>query len=445
MPNGTGGVNLPVRLRELRSGWPGLRVTQGHVAEALGTSVPLVSSWESHTNPALPSEERLQAYARFFATRRSMQGARAHLLSDDELTDDEEEVRRLLIDELVRLRDATLRADAESHPETGALGGRFFHYPDGQPVRIIAGALPAGELADVQYAHPWHPNEIRSLWNADADATIELYAHIRAENPTADVQWKLARDTTADDLTGHVIVLGGGDGLLSFESTPSGPSSELLQYLAARLELPVASWSPPDGDGDREYDMAFVLGLDPDGRPSYDVLKHLTPSRTAKELASAPVQVFRPRFLRGPEGGRRFRDLRGVEVFPVGTGPAVRAFRDGEGRTTWLDERGEERPYEGQPQIEYDVALIVRQPNPLNAEATVTFFSGLFSRGTYGAAMAFADPKLRTRNERWVQDNLDFDHFWLLTYVPVFPGSAGAQTVTPDLARPFHRLWTSTS
>jgi len=443
VPNGAGEASLPVRLRGLRSGWPGLRVTQGHVAEALGTSVPLVSSWESQTNPALPSEERLQAYARFFATRRSLDGGTARLLSDDELTDDEEDVRRHLIDELVRLRDATLRADAESHPETGALGGRFFHFPDGQPVRIIAGALPVSELAGVQYAHPWHPNEIRSLWNADADATVELYAHIRAENPTADVEWKLAREMDADDLTGHVIVLGGGDGLLGVKSEPSGPASALLQFLAARLELPLASWSPPDGD--KEYDMAFVLGLDPDGRPSYEVVKTLEPSQTAKDLSSLPVQVFRPRFLRGSEGGRRFRDVRGVEVFPMEGGPRGQAFRDAEGRITWLDEGGEERPYEGQPQIEYDVALIVRQPNPLNAEATVTFLCGLFSRGTFGAAMAFADPKLRTRNERWVQDNLDFDHFWLLTYVPVFPSSAGAQTVTPDLARPFHRLWTSTT
>jgi transcriptional regulator with XRE-family HTH domain len=111
----TSGRCLPERLRELRtSQWQGVVVTQRQLAEALGVSVPMISSWESMTAPALPGEDRLQAYARFFATR-PVEGSTPRLLDIRELTEDEERTRRELIDELVELREAALR------PPSGAL------------------------------------------------------------------------------------------------------------------------------------------------------------------------------------------------------------------------------------------------------------------------------------------------------------------------------------
>jgi len=80
---------LAQRLRELRNSWPGVVVPQRQLAQALRVSVSLVSSWESATTPALPSEDWLQAYALFFATRRSLEGE-PHLLEQRELTPDEE-------------------------------------------------------------------------------------------------------------------------------------------------------------------------------------------------------------------------------------------------------------------------------------------------------------------------------------------------------------------
>ncbi len=448
---------LAQRLRELRTQWPSVVVTQRQLAEALGVSVPLVSSWESTTTPAVPSEGWLQAYARFFATQRSIDGDRPRLLDLRELTDEEEQARRHLVDELVELREAAARPLSE-RTQTGALGGRFYYFPDGQPVRIIYSKLPDYELlrqpplADallhavrhvlgaqhgepdealreasdevqhyermhqalavleeaarkvdptsehaatlaaaratfesvgVQYANPWHPNAIATLHNGDADAVLEFVGHVRAENPGADVRWLAADEMQPDDLTGHVVVLGGADSL-------AGAAAGPLSYLTARLDLPVGA-QLADG-GDQEYDSRFVVRLDTEGRP---------------DANGERLETHEPRFV--------------------------------------LDEHGERILDRGQPRLEYDVALLGRFANPLNLSATVTICSGIFSRGTYGAVRALTDATLRARNERYLAGHFDLQNFWLLLHVPVFPGPAGALTLTPDLTRPFHRLRSSAS
>jgi transcriptional regulator with XRE-family HTH domain len=453
LADGAGRGQLAGRLRDLRSQWPGIVVTQRQLAEALGVSVPLISSWESATSQAFPSESWLQAYARFFATRRSMQGDRPRLLELRELTAEEERVRRGLIDELVELREAVLRPSV-GRRQTGALGGKFYYFPDGQPVRIISSRLspyevqpspPTVELLEaarrlreligdeapegidealteldrfvgaadvlrrlvgmgwsrrveideadwnrlargfdgggVQYSNPWHPNAIHSLWNGDMDAVIELHGHVRAENPGSDVRWLLDSEVQADDLTaGHVIILGGTS---SFFGTMAGP----LEYLRRRVDLPVRPEFPID---DLEYGGYFEVSLDEEGRPD--------PGGTRRETHA-------PRFL--VEDGRRVTE-------------------------------------HGEPLLEYDVGLLLRAPNPLNLAATVTVCTGIFSRGTYGLVRALTDPHLRARNEKYLAEHHDMTNLWMLVRLPVFTAATGAQTITPDLTRPFHRLRTST-
>lgn len=450
---------LAQRLRELRTQWPSVVVTQRQLAEALGVSVPLVSSWESMTTPAVPSERWLQAYARFFATQRSIEGDRPRLLELRELTEAEEQARRMLVDELVELSEAAARPASE-RAQTGALGGRFYYFPDGQPVRIIYSRLPEYELnrvpptpdallhaarhvligqdgepsgdlrkaADelehydgvhaalrvlegaaraldpeseatqtlraaratfesvgVQYANPWHPNAVAALHNGDGDAVLELVGHVRAENPGADVRWVAANELASDDLTGHVIVLGGGD-----EGVGKRSRIGALQYLFKRLTLPVGTELPPGGD--EEYDAQFYVQVDAEGHPD--------PEGSRRE-------AYAPRFV--------------------------------------FDEDNERVVDNGQPRLEYDVALLGRFANPLNLSATVTVCSGIFSRGTYGAVRALTDATLRSRNEKYLAGHFDLQSFWLLLHVPVFPGPSGALTLTPDLTRPFHRLRSSSS
>ena len=58
------------------------KLTQAEVAEALSDDEPAaissLSAWENTSTPTLPTQRRLAAYARFFATARSLEG-RPHL------------------------------------------------------------------------------------------------------------------------------------------------------------------------------------------------------------------------------------------------------------------------------------------------------------------------------------------------------------------------------
>ena len=69
---------LAQRLRQLRQQqWPDARLTQEKLATAFSAEETLapvtVSSWESVSSAKLPPRHRLRAYARFFATPRSVE------------------------------------------------------------------------------------------------------------------------------------------------------------------------------------------------------------------------------------------------------------------------------------------------------------------------------------------------------------------------------------
>ena len=391
---------LASRLLDLRQSWNDAVVTQKHVAEAFGISTGLVSSWENAS--AVPPEERLKSYARFFTTRRSIEGGAGHLVPAEDLTPAEERKRADLVDELVRLREEALNPTVTATRDAGALGGQFWYYPDTQPITILCTPLSDRQLGLVDedgtpsdcvppaasYAtNQSHPNWVRSLRNADMDALIELVGHLRAENPASPVRWytfDTIQDRAADLLTGHLVILGGGDSQISGVDTESP-----LGYFIRELELPVQARLPEEGDD--QYDTEFVVRVNQEGEPDYE---------------GASEEVYRPRFLRDEKAPGRPRLL-----------------------------------VDGVPPLEYDVALVARQPNPLNQAAKVTVLSGVFSRGTYGAVRLFTDANLRARNERYLSSNVgDPDDFWMLVQVPVY---AGQRTITPDLGRALHRLRTS--
>ena len=391
---------LALRLRELRLSWG---VTQRQLSDALGLSGALVSSWENGT--AVPPEERLNAYARFFATRRSTNQRPAALIPSEDLTAEEDRARSNLIDELVRLREEALDGPAQRLRVTGALGGRFWYLPDGQPITILCSPLSqqqlaftpeAGETGELirvaQYAtNPSHPNAVRNLGNGDIDALLELVGHIRAENPTADVRWMTYdRITSADQLTGHLVVLGSGD--TESSPLPAGDTS-MVWALQEQLDFPISPrWPATSNALEAEFGGEFVDTVDSDGRPTDD------PEKTVQE------EVYRPRFLRDEASADR---------------PRVLA--------------------RGAPQLTADVGYVVRARNPLNPNATLTMFSGIFSRGTYGAVRAFTDATFRARNEQWVADALDPDDFWVLFRVSIIADN----TITPDLSRASIRLRSS--
>ena len=192
-------VRLARALRDLReSTWPDQDLTQAQLATALsseGRVAPAtVSSWESVTNPKMPSIARISAYARFFSTRRSLEGE-PHLIPEDQLTPEELDRFRELETELLGL----------FHPEDRNVQ-RTFQF-DAGPVVVICPALPTnlqGPLADEK-----DPNFTKLRQYGDLDALIELYGHLRAENPNLDVFHRLTSDVVPDDFSSHVILLGG--------------------------------------------------------------------------------------------------------------------------------------------------------------------------------------------------------------------------------------------
>ncbi|MER7280259.1 XRE family transcriptional regulator [Dactylosporangium sp. NPDC000244] len=220
-------------LRDLRKRhWPQLQVTQRQIAEALGGAKPLslsvISSWEHERTPVTPPEGRLAGYARFFATRRSIDSDPARLLDEDELTDEERSNEDAIHAALARLRTpepSDTGAPAAANPQAvlrdgGEIplgpgdtigGGTWYFGPDAKRIVIVCARLPEDLRERMPYAHKSDPDYVRAYTYADADSVIELFGHIRAVNPTADVRIRTHDRLLADDYHSHLVLLGGID------------------------------------------------------------------------------------------------------------------------------------------------------------------------------------------------------------------------------------------
>jgi hypothetical protein len=197
--NGNQAVRLARALRTLReSTWPDQMLTQAQLAKALSSegrvAAATLSSWESATNPKTPAEPRISAYARFFSTERSLEGG-PHLIPENQLTPAE----------LKRYQELESELFALFHPQDRNVR-RSFQF-DAGPVIVICPTAPEdlqGPLGDEK-----DPNFTKMRRYGDLDALIELYGHLRAENPALEVFHRLTSDVASDDFSSHVILLGG--------------------------------------------------------------------------------------------------------------------------------------------------------------------------------------------------------------------------------------------
>lgn len=221
--------SLAERLRELRTGhWPGLKVRQAQLASALGVSVPTVSSWESLTNPVLPPLQHLKSIARFYSSRRSMTEGVPHVPPEADLTSVERQDLEVLWDELRAMRSTAQRtAPSRRAAGAGPLESDLWHFPDGMPIYIVCAELPEKMLKEVKYADPGNPDFIRMYRLADLDSLFELHGHLRAVNPHSQVEWRMATNLSPDDITSHLVILGGVDWNM------------LARSVLSRLSLPV--------------------------------------------------------------------------------------------------------------------------------------------------------------------------------------------------------------
>lgn len=201
-------LQLAQRLRRLRQQrWPDARLTQDKLAKAFsveeGLAAATVSSWESLNSPKLPPRHRLLAYARFFATPRSIEAAEPKLLALEELSQDEKSAYKKLEAELLSLRSA---ASGES-PEEQIAFSRSWHFSDTGRITFICAQLPDYQTGPL--GKPSDPNYTELQTYADVDALMELHGHIRAENPMMTVHRRTPPEVEPDDLTGHLVLLGG--------------------------------------------------------------------------------------------------------------------------------------------------------------------------------------------------------------------------------------------
>jgi transcriptional regulator with XRE-family HTH domain len=197
-------LELAQRLRQLRQQWP--RLTQDQLASAFGAEGSLasatVSSWESLKSPKLPPIHRLDAYARFFTTARSIEGE-PRLLPLGEFTPDEKTAYEKLKAELLMLRNA---ASGET-PAIEQTFKRSWNFSDTGRITIVCAQLPVDQMGP--FGDPSNPNYTELQTYADIDSLVELFGHVRMENPMSRVRFRTPSEIQRDDLSGHLILLGG--------------------------------------------------------------------------------------------------------------------------------------------------------------------------------------------------------------------------------------------
>jgi hypothetical protein len=344
MPSDSPAHLLASRLRKLRlEHWgPDYKLTQGALGAALGGSDSLstatVASWESRENPKLPQHKWILAYAQFFATRRSIAGETPALVPVESFTPEEQASYDALRNELLRLHAAT-----RGEPEQVATK-RAWYFTDSGPVTFVCARLPEEEVGAL--GKPTSPNYTQLHTFGDVDALVELWGHVRMENPAMKVAYKSAPEVGADDLSGHVVIIGG----IGW--------NDVTRRILELTRLPVTQKEDPDSPSGE----IFVVEVDGKER------KHL------------------PKWSE--------------------TGPR---------------------------KLIEDVGLLVRMPNPLNSNRTLTMCNGIYSRGVVGAVRSLTDERLRESNERYIANNFsENQQFGILMRVQVIEGLA----MTPDFNIP---------
>jgi transcriptional regulator with XRE-family HTH domain len=299
------------RLRALRlEEWPGVTVTQPQLAAALGVSPPLISAWENEDKPTLVPSSRLVAVARFFATPRSLNGKRSRLLDDRDMTAEERLRRDQLQAELMTLHDAAKLQGPAPVPAAGSSGmplGGPLRFPTDQDITIVCAPLPSEMRERMPYHDPDEPDYVESWVYADPDALIELHGHVRATNPLSQVRIRRASNLRRDDLTTHLLLIGGVDW------------NALTRDLLDVLPVPVSQ--TPREDDEATDEGGFWVGEGPGRRVVNPVVDVRGDRRTLRQDVA--------HLFRGPNPFNRKRTVTMFNgAFGRGTYGAVRILTD---------------------------------------------------------------------------------------------------------------------
>lgn len=306
-------ASLAQALRDLREkGWAGVPIviTQAHIAKAFEVSTALVSSWENTRNPKTPPEYRLASYATFFSTSRSIGAEGGRLLAVDELTAQEQSRRDSILGDLLRLREAADVETEQSESRSGPIsriGRGPWYFPGEREITIACAPLP--EALRGPYADPASPDHTALHAFGDVGSLLELYGHIRAVNPDTPVNVRDATDLKYEDLTNHLVLLGGVDW-----------NESLVSIVALLEDLPIRQL-PREGPFDTLDPGGFVVT---DGSSTRE-LRPVTRVHDGKLILVEDVAQF----IRGPNPYNRKRTVSiCTGSFGRGTYGIVRALTD---------------------------------------------------------------------------------------------------------------------
>jgi transcriptional regulator with XRE-family HTH domain len=292
---------LARRLRSLRKQcWPGRRITQEQLAEAFDVSVPLISSWERQNDPVAPPEHRLDAYATFFATTRSVERRPFRLI--DQLTEAEQASKDALFAELVELRNRAL----DAAPAGDAATDNLWRFPVNQDITIVCSELPQRLLDPLPFTDPEDPDYVELSRYSDLDALLELHGHIRALNPDNNVHVRTGSLSLApDEYTSHLVLLGGVDW------------NQVTAEVLHRIDLPIRQQTRPE-----DKDMGGFEVVEKGARRTFRPVLRETGNRWILEEDVA-------HFYRSPNPFNRKRTVSICNgMYSRGTLGAVRALTD---------------------------------------------------------------------------------------------------------------------
>jgi hypothetical protein len=93
-------------------------------------------------------------------------------------------------------------------PESPPMGQHgIWNFADSGPVSLVCAELPRDMTGPLTSSANPNYTELQSF--ADLDALMELFGHIRAENPGMNIFFRTPSQVSHDDLTGHIVLLGG--------------------------------------------------------------------------------------------------------------------------------------------------------------------------------------------------------------------------------------------
>jgi transcriptional regulator with XRE-family HTH domain len=208
-------------------------------------------------------------------------------------------------------------------------------------------------------------------------------------------------------------------------------------------------------DDDRRSKIGYADARSPDFVESYKyadldaliaLLPHVGTLNPASDIVVDTWDALSPDDLRAhlvALGGVDFNELMRETLKSLTELPVSQLGRDTDddiGGFRIRDASGkshEVRPRLDGKRLVEDVAHFLRAPNPFNQERTITFFGGMYSRGSLGVVRALTEPGLKDRNAAYLARRFPgAPTYSVVSRVPIFI----QEVVVPDWTQPESRL-----